>query len=332
MRLSEGGRVAEVLHGYSLIGVFLNTALYGVMITQVRDYYDGFPKDPLWMKIFVAVLLLAETLNSAFNMSWIYTVLVNHFGDMAALAQVDWLFSSEQAMAGIIATMVQLFFAWRLYVVTKNWWIVGLVVISSVTSGLCAIGTAIGVSMVPKVAKFQSLDVIVIPWLVACTVCDVLIALSLSLYLSRHKTGFQHTDSVVNKIIRSTVSSGLLTASCTIAHLVAFLATDNGLHMIFNYAVVKLYTVTVLSSLNSRRNWAQSLSGQNSSANMNGINMSNFVAPNRSVHPQVTINIETHEIVEVDPSTKHDPEWPDMVSTNSSRKSTNGNHPKSYAV
>lgn len=47
----------------------------------------------------MAVLLLAETLNSAFNMSWIYTVLVNHFGMTdpnpfrlgLTCAQVIWL-------------------------------------------------------------------------------------------------------------------------------------------------------------------------------------------------------------------------------------------------
>lgn len=36
---------------------------------------------------------------------------------------------------GIIATMVQLFFAWRLHVLTKKWWIVSPVVLSSSVSG-----------------------------------------------------------------------------------------------------------------------------------------------------------------------------------------------------
>jgi hypothetical protein len=36
---------------------------------------------------------------------------------------------------GIIATMVQLFFAWRLKVLTKNWLVVGIVVLSSSVFG-----------------------------------------------------------------------------------------------------------------------------------------------------------------------------------------------------
>ena len=46
------------------------------------------------------------------------------------------------------------------------------------------------------------MQVIALPWLISCTLCDVLIAVALSAYLRKHKTGFAHTDTVVNKIIR----------------------------------------------------------------------------------------------------------------------------------
>lgn len=38
----------------------------------------------------VACLLIADTCNTAFNMAWIYNVLVNQFGNMEALAEADW--------------------------------------------------------------------------------------------------------------------------------------------------------------------------------------------------------------------------------------------------
>lgn len=48
---------------------------------------------------------------------------------------------------------------------------------------------------------------------------------------------------------------------------------------------------------------------------------------------QVTINVETHEMVDVGPLPKHDPEWPDMVSSHSSasKRSVSGD-PKAYGV
>lgn len=90
--------------------------LYGVMLMQTIHYWStykrqvsasltlmwmkltSFPlRDPAWMKYYVryrrvnllaalylrtqvGVLFLADTLNSAFNMAWIYDVLINNFG------------------------------------------------------------------------------------------------------------------------------------------------------------------------------------------------------------------------------------------------------------
>ena len=59
--------------------------------------------------------------------------------------------------------------------------------------------------------------------------------------------------------------------------------------------------------------------------------MSNFVQTNRSMRPQVTINVETHEMVDIGALPKQDPEWPDMVSSDSA-KSMHGNESKYSAV
>lgn len=50
---------------------------------------------------------------------------------------------------GIIATMVQLFFAWRVKVLTGNWWLVTLIVITASTS-FCTSHTHIPTSMHPN--------------------------------------------------------------------------------------------------------------------------------------------------------------------------------------
>ncbi|EKM49132.1 uncharacterized protein PHACADRAFT_167306 [Phanerochaete carnosa HHB-10118-sp] len=319
--VSAGGQAAQILHGPSLVGIFLNILLYGVVIAQAHTYYASFRSDPLWIKAYVAVLLLADTLNSAFNIAWIYTVLVNNFGNLAALTQADWRKQKPRPLLhGLIAMMVQLFYAWRILALTKNRWIVALVVVSSTVSGLSAIGTAIGIGIRPEFSGFKSLDVIGLPWLISCTVCDVTIAVALSVYLNSRKTGFEITDNIINKIIRSTVQSGLLTASFTIAHIVAYLTSSTGIHMIFNYGVVKLYTNSVMSSLNSRQANSHLPSGDTSfidakevqkefsslyAYNLKGhaFLQSNFVS-SRSVRPQVSITVEMHEMADTLPLPK----------------------------
>lgn len=135
----------------------------------------------------------------------------------------------------------------------------------------------------------------------------------------------------------------MLTASFTIAHIITYLALvrppatptphpltssrqTTGIHLIFNYGVVKLYTNSVMSSLNSRREWVNSLSHSGGSHKQGG-DMSAFVGTTRSVRPQVTINVETHEMVDI--GAKGDPEWPDMHSGSQASDTKTGG---AYAV
>lgn len=86
---------ASVIHGPALIGIFLNILLYGVMIAQCLFYFTNFRhKDSLWLKSYVALLLLTDTVNTVLNICWIYNVLINNFNDMAALKAANWVFAS----------------------------------------------------------------------------------------------------------------------------------------------------------------------------------------------------------------------------------------------
>ena len=67
-------------------------------------------------------------------------------------------------------------------------------------------------------------------------------------------TGFEQTDSLLNKVTRSTVECGLATTGMTSLHLILFLAAEsNNLHMIASIPLSKVYSVTLLAMLNARR-------------------------------------------------------------------------------
>ncbi|KAH9838247.1 uncharacterized protein C8Q71DRAFT_856210 [Rhodofomes roseus] len=346
--------IAQVAHGPSLAGIFMNIMLYGVMISQSFFYFSTYKRsvdilidinaphselvsDPKWLKCYVALLLLADTLNSIFNMWWIYNVLINNFGDVAALENADWLFETEEALAGIIAMIVQMFFAWRILRLTRNYIAVAVIVAASLVGG--RIGTAIAVAMRPAFAGFQHLKVIVILWLMGAAVCDVLITLALSWHLRQQRTGFSHTDTIISKIIQLTVSNGLVTAGFAVADIVAFLSTPRGIHVAFNYALVKLYGNSMMSSLNSRTLLSTSdksysggkdptISGRvsesgglmslrsppaNATTFSQNTDISGMITNHSriSTRPaQLVVNVETHELVDVSgPNAKSDPEW-----------------------
>ncbi|KIM55390.1 hypothetical protein SCLCIDRAFT_30436 [Scleroderma citrinum Foug A] len=240
---------AEIAHGPFLIGVAINILLYGIMVTQMYLYYSTYKSDHLWVKLFVAFLFLADTVNTLFDFVYIYQSLVNHF-----------VFATDPVMTGIISGSVQLFFAWRIYVLTKNWLVVLAVVLLSVAGFLGSVGATIGVRIVPVFVQFQKFEVIVIIWLAGEACADVIITTALVLHLRNQKSGFPPTDDVIDRVIRLTMQTGLLTSLWATTDLVLYLTLTSGLHLLFNVPLAKLYTNSLMSSLNARGGWNRILS------------------------------------------------------------------------
>ncbi|KAJ3710335.1 hypothetical protein DFJ43DRAFT_1109026 [Lentinula guzmanii] len=246
---------AEIAQGPMFIGYSFNIVLYGIMITQVYLYFNTFKQDRLWMKMLVAGLLLADTVNAIFDAVYLYDSLVIHFDDIAYLGNATWVFATDPAMTALIAGTVQLFFAWRVKILTTNWWIVSIVVLASLTGLVGGLVTAYEVGVTPHFVDFRNFKWSVIMWLAGECFADLGITSVLVWHLRKHKTGFQASDELIDRIIRLTVQTGLITAFCATLDLIFFLTDPTGTHLIFNFPLAKLYTNSVMSSLNSRGAW-----------------------------------------------------------------------------
>ncbi len=74
-----------------------------------------------------------------------------------------------------MGTCCQLFFAWRIKVLTGKWWLTSIVTALSIISGLAAIGSGIAVSWVVKLAEFDKFQPVGCLWLATTAVVDILI-------------------------------------------------------------------------------------------------------------------------------------------------------------
>ncbi|GJE93552.1 hypothetical protein PsYK624_097110 [Phanerochaete sordida] len=305
---------AEAAHGPGLIGAFLNVFLFGIMVAQAFYYFSTYKKDRLWIKIYVAFLVLADLLNSIFDIYWLYHDIIINFGNLDNLAIAAWPLAADPAMVAIIATFVQLFFAWRVRVLTNSWWITSLILVTAFVSCCGGLGVAIAIHFVKYYENFDKFDQVGTIWLISTAVCDSAIAISLTWHLRRHKTGFQHTDDVLNRIIRLTVSNGALTAVWAIVDLILFLSIKTGVHLALNLPLAKLYTNSLMSSLNSRAGWkfttksdgadSSRATGQpaKSAAMPEFLHLSTAAA----THQEVMVHVESHEMTDVEVDRK----WP----------------------
>ncbi|KAI5896768.1 uncharacterized protein SCHCODRAFT_01151025 [Schizophyllum commune H4-8] len=282
---------AHAAHGPMLLGTFFNCILYGISITQTYLYWNSFSKKDAWyISSFVAFLFAADTVHTGFTIGYMYNCLINNFGNGNFLAKADWLFSTDPALTGIIGGTVQIFFAWRVKILTGNIWLALVIVACSAASLLAGIGTAIACGIVPMFADFLKFKVVVALWLAASSVSDVLITITLVYHLRQHRTGFVSTDSHVDRIIRLTVQTG-----------------EPDMHLMLNFALSKLYTNSLMSSLNGRKGWQYSDSKQETS----GMTQSRERGTRRTdvvnlsgARPEVFVQVESHAMVDMVDETK----------------------------
>jgi len=235
-----------------LIGAFFNSILFGVMVIQGLIYFQTY-KDSRWLKVFVAYLIVAETLNTGFSIGLLYEPLISKYGQPAATTFFPLVLPAEPIMTVAISTPIQIFIAWRIKIISGRLWIPIIIGILSLISLGGGTWLAYTVIVVRQFARKPELHWPALTWLLASAIADVFITGSLVYSLTKRKTGFVQTDDTINKIIRMTVQTGLITAIFAVLDVICFLVLPNTtLNFVWDLALSKLYTNAVMSTLNAR--------------------------------------------------------------------------------
>ncbi|PWN28356.1 hypothetical protein BDZ90DRAFT_250814 [Jaminaea rosea] len=238
--------------GCMFIGLMLNVFLFGMSIVQGYMYFVNFPNDKMFMRVYVGVLLIADTLNCVLDCGFMYQYLISHFGNLEYASNANPLFAADPVLTGYIAFTCQCFFAWRVYRLMHSWWCPALIVLTGATSFLSALGTTIGVTIVKTFSEFQKFQVVVILWLACAALADMIITVALVWTLRKSRTGFTATDDVITRLIRGTIQTGAATTIFALADLILFCGSTTTLHLVFNLPLAKLYVNSLLSTLNAR--------------------------------------------------------------------------------
>ncbi|KAJ7107823.1 hypothetical protein C8R44DRAFT_885221 [Mycena epipterygia] len=280
----------ELLFGPMLIGVFLNTTLYGVLLVQMLVYYQRYKRDRTWFRYLALYLLIAETVNVVFDIGLIYEPLIFRYGTAKALEISPLLLRPDAAVTIAISTPVQLFVAWRVKVLSESYFFPFLIALSSLISLGGGLSVTIMVSLHSAYADFASFHPFVITWLSSTAACDVVLsgALIYSLISSKlYQTVYNANNSMFSILAKQvparptdtltgslvvrlfniqpgptlmawavTVQTGSITAITALLDLFVFLfSPSTTLQFIWDFPLSKLYTNALLSTLNARPWW-----------------------------------------------------------------------------
>ncbi|KAF8141312.1 hypothetical protein EV363DRAFT_9184 [Boletus edulis] len=239
------------------IGLLINCILYGATVVQGVVYFQTFKSDKWWMKMFVFYLLVCETLNTAFDAGVIYEPFIINYGTSRVATHAPKMLATNPLMTVMISLPVQLFIAWRVKVMSKSNVLPAIISFFAIASFAGGIAVTVGVILIDfQYALFSKNYGAVITWLTASAAADIIITASLVRSLLCKRTGFAVTDDVINRIIRLTIQTGLLTAMTATLDITLFLVLKGkNWNFILDLALSKLYSNTILSSLNARGGW-----------------------------------------------------------------------------
>ncbi|KAJ7579830.1 hypothetical protein C8J56DRAFT_963659 [Mycena floridula] len=235
-------------------GNIFNFWLFGILTVQAYYYYINFGKTDLKRIRFVALLtIVLEFVQTVLVISDGYILFCERWGDPAVLLRAGLAWVYVPVLGGLMSFVAQLFWAWRLSMLTKIIWIPIAIITLSITQFVAALVGGISGRNITDVTKlvleFKPLTV----WIVSVATADVIIVASMLYFYSTNRSSFAGTKVVLSKILFITIETGMCCATIAVLDLVLFLVFANqNWHLCTAITLSKFYANSLLVVLNSR--------------------------------------------------------------------------------
>ncbi|KAF8069879.1 hypothetical protein FPV67DRAFT_990398 [Lyophyllum atratum] len=243
------GDVSSVVNGI----FFVSTILLGITVVQGWIYFHN--NDDKWtIRSFIIVLITLDIAETCCSTQLIHHYLISHFGDVSILQEYSSVISADFAITGTTFFLVHLYYARRLFIVGRSWWLPGLIVALSIAMMI------VGISAVPiqEQSKGSSIAHLAAAKLtlfhVFAVLIDILITIGLTVTFARARTGFKQTRSILQRLLLYTASRGILVTLVQIGHTIMYLVdpTNYMFWVSIHLTLSKLYVISTLATLNSR--------------------------------------------------------------------------------
>ncbi|KAH7918657.1 hypothetical protein BV22DRAFT_1024228, partial [Leucogyrophana mollusca] len=227
------------------LGYAISLGLFGILLAQMFIYHTRFPGDSSWMKAYVWFIVLLECLSCTLGLCAIWIGSEMH---CLLCVLTTWLSPEVEGywwmglsvLTGLISFLVHGFFSWRIWVIGKSLYVPILVMAVSLAQCLLVI-----ISIVS--------DAIFSCWLGGSFICDVMITFETTRWLLKNsRTGFRETHSLVLKLVKLTIETGMVTTVAILFELLLFRFLGDFVHLSVYFSISRLYANCLLATLNAR--------------------------------------------------------------------------------
>ncbi|SJL10537.1 uncharacterized protein ARMOST_13924 [Armillaria ostoyae] len=277
----------DKLLGSLVVGSYVNAMLYILEIIQASSisttrplrtkltlpfwqviyFFNHYRRDRPLIKAGIIISLVMDTVCTISQFACVYLYCVTNWGDESYVFDQYWPIPTYLLSTGVTTAVVQSFLIYRFWSLTRQWIISGILGLGMLTSAAGLVATAAAQIMYPQYTERYKGRVYVTVWLIASAACDVCIAVSLTFQLRRMNPTFQEskrypvkyfpltpaTNTVINRLIGSVISTGTASTIVAIVILIVFLKNPmTNVSTGVAFCLGRLYSLTMLYSLNKR--------------------------------------------------------------------------------
>ncbi|TFK72628.1 hypothetical protein BDN72DRAFT_302904 [Pluteus cervinus] len=238
--------------GALLIGGLVAMALWGVTCIQTYQYFTRKSLDGPAFKTKIAFLSALDIVDSTLTAHILYHYMVANYSNPLALLSEIW-----SALAGVTTVsdfIIRTMFTLRVYKFgNKNLIVTAWITILSLTGFVSGVYITIEAARTDSFMRLQRLSAVMCLNFASSNLADLTIAISLCYLLSRSRTGFRRTDSILRVLILYTMNTGLIVALDTSLLLAAYVMLPQSFVFFgFYFPLSKLYLSSYLAGLNAR--------------------------------------------------------------------------------
>ncbi|KAH7918150.1 hypothetical protein BV22DRAFT_1025068, partial [Leucogyrophana mollusca] len=246
-------------------GYVISLGFFGIFLAQTFIYYTRFPGDSSRMKVYVWFVVLLECSSCALGLCAIWIGSEIHClscmvsstyvpgdyapGNVMARLLSPWSYTwmGLSVLTGLIASLVHGFFSWRIWVIGKSLYVPILVMAVRLYFN-CHITPLItsGRYLLHNVRFLQL-------WLGGSFICDVIITFETTRWLLKNShTGFRETHSLVMKLVKLTIETGMVTTVAILLELLLYRFLGPTAYLSVYFSISRLYANCLLATLNAR--------------------------------------------------------------------------------
>ncbi|KAJ6471345.1 hypothetical protein C8R45DRAFT_1014058 [Mycena sanguinolenta] len=319
---AEEAVLAKFFLGPWLLGSCLELVLMGVLGCQFVNFYSWYPDDGRGLRIAVAVLCLLNVLKSVECFASLWIFLIDHFGDIEyniGLSATGWWDTANPLMVAILDFYVQCYFCTRLWAVSgRRWWVVAPIFTLFVFALLSMV---VGTYFI-QTLKQQGVVNSFAAHLGSVFAGDVILSMTTAYFLLRAKNDdlSAQTAELVHSLIPLTFQTATPPAVLAMFNLIfsQMYRTDKPLlgyvEIAFNQVLPKVYAISMMYTLNARRELRKRVSGSRNGSNSGGSSLTTWRAKPRIGNTNGDVELGQIEAA-IERETTRRVEVPDVLAT-----------------